>query len=202
MVVARQMKLGMFLRPSGHHLAAWRHPRSQADANTNFAHFVEVAKTAERGLFDMLFSADSATATSVFDERGLRRMSYVAWIEPFTLLAGLAVVTQHIGLVCTASTTYEEPFSLARRFASLDLVSGGRAGWNLVTTGNHTAAYNFSKDAHATSAPRSLLTWSSASGTVGSPTPSSAIGKAESSSIRRRCIRSDMRAMNSGCSAR
>ena len=148
MVVARQMKLGMFLRPSGHHLAAWRHPRSQADANTNFAHFVEVAKTAERGLFDMLFSADSATATSVFDERGLRRMSYVAWIEPFTLLAGLAVVTQHIGLVCTASTTYEEPFSLARRFASLDLVSGGRAGWNLVTTGNHTAAYNFSKDAH------------------------------------------------------
>ena len=144
----RQIKLGMFLRPAGHHLAAWRHPDAQADAGVNFAHFVEVARIAERGLFDMLFSADSATANSVFDENGLRRMSYVAWIEPFTLLAGLAATTSHIGLVCTASTTYEEPFSLARRFASLDHVSGGRAGWNLVTTGNHTAAYNFSRDEH------------------------------------------------------
>jgi FMN-dependent oxidoreductase (nitrilotriacetate monooxygenase family) len=96
----------------------------------------------------MLFSADSATANSVFDENGLRRMHYVAWIEPFTLMAALASVTSRIGLVCTASTTYEEPFSLARRFASLDLVSGGRGGWNLVTTGNHTAAHNFSRDEH------------------------------------------------------
>ena len=148
----RQIKLGMFLRPAGHHLAAWRHPDAQADAGVNFAHFVEVARIAERGLFDMLFSADSATANSVFDENGLRRMSYVAWIEPFTLLAGLAATTSHIGLVCTASTTYEEPFSLARRFASLDHVSGGRAGWNLVTTGNHTAAYNFSRDDRSLSA--------------------------------------------------
>jgi FMN-dependent oxidoreductase (nitrilotriacetate monooxygenase family) len=144
----RQIKLGMFLRPAGHHLAGWRHPRSQADAGVNFKHFVEVAKLAERGLFDMLFSADSATANAVFKDDGLRRMSYVAWIEPFTLLAGLAAVTTHVGLVCTASTTYEEPFSLARKFASLDHVSEGRAGWNLVTSGNHTAAMNFSRAFH------------------------------------------------------
>ncbi len=148
MTAGRQIKLGMFLRPAGHHLAAWRHPRAQADAGVNFRHFVEVAQTAERGLFDMLFSADSATANAVFNASGLRRMSYVAWIEPFTLLAGLASVTTHIGLACTASTTYEEPFSLARKFASLDLVSGGRAGWNLVTSGNHTAAQNFSRREH------------------------------------------------------
>ena len=145
---SRKIKLGMFLRPAGHHLAAWRHPKSQADAGVNFRHFVDVARTAERGLFDMLFSADSATANAVFTENGLRRMSYVAWIEPFTLLAGLAAVTTHIGLACTASTTYEEPFSLARKFASLDHVSGGRAAWNLVTTGNHTAAQNFSRGEH------------------------------------------------------
>ena len=144
----RQIKLGMFLRPAGHHLAAWRHAGSQADAGVNFRHFVEIAQTAERGLFDMLFSADSATANAVFKDNGLRRMSYVAWIEPFTLLSALASVTSHIGLACTASTTYEEPFSLARKFASLDLVSGGRAAWNLVTTGNHTAAQNFSRSAH------------------------------------------------------
>lgn len=144
----KQIKLGMFLRPAGHHLAAWRHPNAQADAGVNIARFIEVAKIAERGCFDMLFSADSATANSVFDENGLRRMAYVAWIEPFTLLATLASVTQNIGLVCTASTTFEEPFSLARKFASLDHVSHGRAGWNLVTSGNHTAALNFSRDEH------------------------------------------------------
>ena len=144
----KQIKLGMFLRPAGHHLAAWRHPNAQADAGVNVERFIEVAKIAERGCFDMLFSADSATANSVFDENGLRRMAYVAWIEPFTLLAALASVTQHIGLVCTASTTFEEPFSLARKFASLDHVSHGRAGWNLVTSGNHTAALNFSRDEH------------------------------------------------------
>lgn len=144
----RQIKLGMFLRPAGHHLAAWRHPNAQADAGVVFERFIEVAKIAERGCFDMLFSADSATANAVFDEAGLRRMSYVAWIEPFTLLAALASVTRNIGLVCTASTTFEEPFSLARKFASLDHVSHGRAGWNLVTSGNHTAAMNFSRDEH------------------------------------------------------
>ncbi len=144
----RQIKLGMFLRPAGHHLAGWRHPESQADAGVNFPHFIELARIAERGLFDMLFSADSATATAVFDPDGLRRMSYVAWIEPFTLLAALAAVTTRVGLVCTASTTYEEPFSVARKFASLDHVSNGRGGWNLVTTGNHTAAMNFSRGEH------------------------------------------------------
>src|SRR5690606_587513 len=144
----RQMKLGLFLRPAGHHLAAWRHPEAQADAGVNFRHFVDVARTAERGLFDMLFSADSPTARQVADEKALRRSSYVTWLEPFTLLAGLAAVTERVGLVCTGSTTYDEPYGLARRFATLDHISDGRAGWNLVTTGNATAARNFSAEQH------------------------------------------------------
>ena len=73
--IGEQIKLGMFLRPAGHHLAAWRHPSAQADAGVNFRHFVDIARTAERGLFDMLFSADSATANAVFSDRGLRQMS-------------------------------------------------------------------------------------------------------------------------------
>jgi FMN-dependent oxidoreductase (nitrilotriacetate monooxygenase family) len=144
---ARQMKLGMFVRPCGHHIASWRHPEGQPDAGENFRHFVDMAKTAERGLFDMLFSADSPTAyTSELET--LHRSHYVAWIEPFSLLTALAACTSHIGLVCTASTSFEEPFSVARRFASLDLISGGRSGWNVVTTGNPIAAENFSPEPH------------------------------------------------------
>ena len=138
----RQIKLGMFLRPAGHHIAAWRHSEAQADGGVNFAHYVEVAQTAERGLFDMLFSADSATAVTAREE-ALHRMSYVAWIDPYSLLAALAPVTTHIGLVCTATTTYDQPYHIARRFASLDLISGGRAGWNVVTSANPNEAQNF-----------------------------------------------------------
>jgi FMN-dependent oxidoreductase (nitrilotriacetate monooxygenase family) len=142
-----QMKLGMFLRPCGHHIASWRHPEAQADAGMNFAHFVRLAQTAERGLFDMLFSADSPTAFTA-EEEGLHRTHYVAWIEPFPLLAALAGFTKNIGLVCTASTSFEAPYALARKFASLDLISGGRGGWNVVTTGNPAAAENFGKEPH------------------------------------------------------
>jgi alkanesulfonate monooxygenase len=147
------MKLGMFLRPAGHHIAAWRHPDAQADGGVNFEHYVQVAQTAERGRFDMLFSADSATALTAA-EASLHRMSYVAWIDPYSLLAALAPVTKHIGLVCTATTTYEEPFHIARRFASLDLISGGRAGWNLVTSANPNEAQNFGRDQHLEKAER------------------------------------------------
>ena len=143
----RQMKLGMFLRPCGHHIASWRHPEAQADAGMNFAHFVRLAHTAESGLFDMLFSADSPTAFTA-EEEGLHRTHYVAWIEPFPLMAALASLTKNIGLVCTASTSFETPYALARKFASLDLISGGRGGWNVVTTGNPAAAENFSKEPH------------------------------------------------------
>ncbi|MDB5648614.1 MAG: nitrilotriacetate monooxygenase [Hyphomicrobiales bacterium] len=148
-----KMKLGMFVRPCGHHIGSWRHPDAQADAGVNFPHFVQMAQTAERGLFDMLFSADSPTAFTAEPE-ALHRTHYVAWIEPFSLLVALAGFTKHIGLVCTASTSFEEPYALARRFASLDLISGGRGGWNIVTTGNPAAAANFGDEPHLPKAER------------------------------------------------
>ena len=147
MAARRQLKLGMFVRPAGHHIAAWRHPEAKADAGVDFAHWTDVARTAERGLFDLLFSADAVTVMR-HELEILPRMSYVAWIEPYTLMCALAPVTRNIGLVCTATTTYDEPYALARRFASLDLVSGGRAGWNLVTSANASEAQNFGRDQH------------------------------------------------------
>jgi N-acetyl-S-(2-succino)cysteine monooxygenase len=144
---AQKMKLGMFIRPCGHHIASWRHPKAQADAGVNFAHFVDLAREAERGLFDMVFSADTPTAWTA-EEAGLHRSHYVAWIEPFSLLTALAGFTKHIGFVCTASTSFEEPYAIARRFASLDLISGGRGGWNVVTTSNPVAAENFGPEPH------------------------------------------------------
>jgi FMN-dependent oxidoreductase (nitrilotriacetate monooxygenase family) len=143
----RQIKLGAFLYPTGHHLAAWRHPSSAADAGMNFSHYVTMAQLAERGLFDMLFVADNLTVWEG-DDSAIRHLSYVTWFEPITLMAALAAVTKHIGLVCTASTTYDEPFHVARRFASLDLISGGRAGWNLVTSAKASEAKNFGRDEH------------------------------------------------------
>jgi FMN-dependent oxidoreductase (nitrilotriacetate monooxygenase family) len=144
---ARQIKLGMFIRPCGHHIASWRHPDAYADAGVNFQGMVEIAQTAERGLFDMIFSADTHSVWTA-EEAGLHRLHYVAWIEPFALLSALAGFTRNIGLVCTASTSFEEPFGVARKFASLDLISGGRAGWNVVTSGNATEALNFSNEPH------------------------------------------------------
>ena len=143
----QQMKLGLFIRPCGHHIAAWRHPLTRADAGVNFQHFVEMAKTAERGLFDMLFSADSNTVWTAA-ESAIDRVHYVAWMEPYTLLSALSGFTKNIGLVCTASTSFEQPYTIARKFATLDIVSGGRAGWNVVTSGNETEAQNFSDAPH------------------------------------------------------
>ena len=142
---ARQIRLGMFLRPAGHHVAAWRHPDAQADAGFNFAHFIELAKTAERGLFDMLFLADTA-GIPIEDLDRASQTSYVAWVEPFTTMVALAMATRNIGLVCTSSTTFEEPFNVARKFASLDIVSGGRGGWNLITSSNPLEWLNFNPD--------------------------------------------------------
>jgi FMN-dependent oxidoreductase (nitrilotriacetate monooxygenase family) len=145
--LARQIKLGMFLRPAGHHVAGWRHPGAWADGGLNFPKYVETARTAERGLFDLLFSADALTGER-YDRETLSRTSYVAWIEPMSLLTALAAVTENIGLVCTATTTYDEPYHIARRFASLDLISGGRSGWNLVTSANASEAQNFGREEH------------------------------------------------------
>jgi N-acetyl-S-(2-succino)cysteine monooxygenase len=143
----RLIKLGMFLRPAGHHVAGWRHKDAWADGGLSFPKYIEMARTAERGLFDLMFSADALTGER-YDRETLSRTSYVAWIEPMSLLTALAPVTQNIGLVCTATTTYDEPYHIARRFASLDLISGGRAGWNLVTSANAAEAANFSRDEH------------------------------------------------------
>lgn len=147
MTARRQLKLGMFLRPAAHHIAGWRHPSAWADGGLDFSRYVEMARTAERGLFDLMFSADALTGER-YDRDTLSRTSYVAWIEPMSLLTALAPVTRHIGLVCTATTTYEEPYLVARRFASLDLISGGRSGWNVVTSANAPEAANFSRDQH------------------------------------------------------
>jgi N-acetyl-S-(2-succino)cysteine monooxygenase len=147
MTTPRQIKLGMFLRPAAHHIAGWRHKDAWADGGLNFAKYVETAKAAERGLFDLLFSADALTGER-YDRETLSRTTYVAWIDPMSLLTALAPVTQNIGLVCTSTTTYDEPYHIARRFASLDLISGGRSGWNLVTSANDAEAQNFGREDH------------------------------------------------------
>ena len=143
----RKMKLGMFIRPCGHHIASWRHPRAAADAGVNFPHFVEMAKIAERGLFDMLFSADQHTVWTVTGS-AIDRVHYSAWMEPYALLSALSAHTKNIGLVCTASTTFEQPYTIARKFATLDLISGGRSGWNMVTSSNDTESQNFGNQPH------------------------------------------------------
>ncbi|MBD2123640.1 MULTISPECIES: LLM class flavin-dependent oxidoreductase [Trichocoleus] len=145
----RQLRLGAFLPGSGHHVASWRHPEAQADGGLNFQHYKQIAQTAERGKFDMLFLADGVAVR----DRGqtseeLSRSGKVVHFEPFTLLSALSAVTERIGLTATVSTTYNEPFHLARKFASLDYLSGGRAGWNLVTSATEAEALNFNRDKH------------------------------------------------------
>jgi alkanesulfonate monooxygenase len=143
-----QIRLGAFFNPTGHHVASWRHPRAQADAAINFQHYVELAQTAERGKFDMIFLADNIAVREAHMDALSRSAQYIANLEPLTLLSALSVVTQHVGLVATASTSYNEPFHVARKFASLDHISGGRAGWNLVTSSQQAEALNFNRDIH------------------------------------------------------
>ena len=144
----RQMRLGAFFNPTGHHVASWRHPAAQADAGINFQHYVEITRAAERAKFDLIFLADNICVREANTEALSRSAQYIANFEPLTLLAALSAVTSHIGLVATASTSYNEPFHVARKFASLDHLSGGRAGWNLVTSGMAAEAYNFGRDKH------------------------------------------------------
>ena len=119
MTAPRQIKLGMFLRPAAHHIAGWRHKDAWADGGLNFAKYVETAKAAERGLFDLLFSADALTGER-YDRETLSRTTYVAWIDPMSLLTALAPVTQNIGLVCTVdhdlrrALSHRPPLRVAR----------------------------------------------------------------------------------------
>src|SRR4051812_15180826 len=132
-----KLHLNAFLMNVGHHEAAWRLPESDAFANTNVKHYQELARIAERGKLDSLFLADSPVLwTSIGQRPG-------GSLEPTVLLTALAGVTEHIGLIATASTTFNEPYNLARFFGSLDHISGGRAGWNIVTTFSDAAAFNF-----------------------------------------------------------
>ncbi|NMD70939.1 LLM class flavin-dependent oxidoreductase [Bacillus sp. DNRA2] len=136
-----QMRLGAFFMLPGHHAAAWRHPDAQKEHILNFDFIKEQALTAERGKFDMVFLADGVSART--SNKAFAHES-TARFEPFTLLSGLAAVTKNIGLVGTVSTTYNEPFNVARKFASLDHLSNGRVGWNVVTTSaGKEAARNF-----------------------------------------------------------
>jgi FMN-dependent oxidoreductase (nitrilotriacetate monooxygenase family) len=143
----RQLRLGAFMRPVTIHTAAWRYPGAYPDANFNFQHLKRFAQTLERGKFDAFFMADHQALLNM-PIQALKRSGTVTSFEPLTLLPALAVVTERLGLIATASTTYNEPYHVARRFASLDHLSGGRAGWNLVTSGNPHEAMNFGREDH------------------------------------------------------
>ncbi|BEG73730.1 LLM class flavin-dependent oxidoreductase [Achromobacter xylosoxidans] len=149
----RQIKLGAFLMQTGHHIAAWRHPDAQADAPVNFRHYAELARRAEAAKFDAIFLADSVGVRNT-DLASLSRTARSDHFEPLTLLSALAAVTEKIGLIATVSTTYNEPYHVARKFASLDHISGGRSGWNLVTSSGQGEAQNFNLDEHVEHARR------------------------------------------------
>ena len=141
----KQLHLGAFMRPVSIHTGAWRYPGAYPDANFNFAHLRHFARRLEAAKFDAFFMADHLAVLNMPIE-ALKRSHTVTSFEPFTLLSALAGATERIGLVATASTTFDEPYHIARRFASLDHISGGRAGWNIVTTSNPDAALNFGYD--------------------------------------------------------
>ena len=129
----KQMHIAAFLMRHGHHVAAWRHPDTDLASNP-FTLFREQVQSAERACLDAVFFADSLALTNG-----------IPALEPLTLLSALAASTSHIGLIGTATTTYNEPYTVARQFASLDLISEGRAGWNLVTSDNAAEAANFGR---------------------------------------------------------
>src|SRR5690349_13358927 len=147
MTKPRQLHLGAFMRPVSLHTGAWRYPGALPDANFNFAHLTRFIQTLERGKFDAFFMADHLAVLNMPME-ALKRSATVTSFDPLTLLPALAVLTERIGLIATSSTTFDQPYHLARKFASLDHLSGGRAGWNLVTTSNPDAARNFGMDDH------------------------------------------------------
>src|SRR3981189_2099559 len=124
----RQLHLTLFIHSRGHHEASWRHPSSSPLVLTDIRYYQDLACRAEAGLFDSVFLADQLALGE--DVAQAAR----AWLEPITVLAAIAVATSRIGMIATASTTYTEPFNLARQFASLDHISNGRVAWNIVTS--------------------------------------------------------------------
>jgi alkanesulfonate monooxygenase len=142
------MKLGLFVAERGHHIAAWRDPTSELAGDVDFSHYANIAAIAERGCLDFLFNADIAGPSGPYSAERWRRTTGASRVEPLTLLAAMSSVTRHIGLIATMSTTYYEPFHIARFFAGLDQLSGGRVGWNVVTTYAEGEAQNFGRDVH------------------------------------------------------
>lgn len=148
MSARRMLHLGAFMRPAAIHTGAWRFPGADPTANFSLAQMRRSIRRLEEAKFDAFFMADHLALLNM-PAGALRRSHTVTSFEPFTLLSALAGVTERIGLVATASTSFEEPYHVARRFASLDHISAGRAGWNVVTTANPDAALNFSQDRQA-----------------------------------------------------
>lgn len=144
---SKQLKLGALLSPLGFHVAGWRHPSARLDAATDIRHYAHIAQIAERAKLDLLFLADTS-AHAIDPPHVRKRMALIHPLEPVTLLSALSVLTTHIGLVASISTTYNEPFRVARSVATLDHLSGGRGGWNVVTSANPAEAFNFNLDAH------------------------------------------------------
>lgn len=150
--MTRKIRLGAFLPGGGQHIAAWRHPDQPTDGALSLEFHRQLAQTAERGLFDAYFLADNlAIGHGGAREGGNAR---VAGFEPTTLFSAIAPFTTHLGFIATSSTTYEEPYTTARKFASLDLISGGRAGWNVVTTTGDLTAQNFNRQTQLPHADR------------------------------------------------
>ena len=137
MPMSRRLHLNLFIQSRGHHEASWRHPKASARSLSDIEYCQELAQTAEAALFDSVFLAD---ALALWDD--VARAPH-NWLEPITSLASLAGVTRHIGLIATASTTYSEPYNLARQFSSLDHLSKGRVGWNIVTSWSAAAGGNY-----------------------------------------------------------
>src|ERR1700687_1934246 len=147
MASSRKLRLGAFMRPISIHTGAWRYPGALPDANFNFPAIRRFAQTLERGKFDAFFMADHLAVLNMPLE-ALKRSHTGTSFEPFTLLSALAGATEHIGLIATGSTTFDEAYHIARRFASLDHISGGRAGWNIGTPSNADAALDFGLEDH------------------------------------------------------
>lgn len=152
------LKLGAFLSVPGNHLAGWRHPDAHVGADMDFAEYLNLARLAEGAKFDTIFFQDNAAVSGsgalARGDFSRARLSRTVKLEPTAVLAALAAVTTHIGLVATVTTTYNEPYNVARRIASIDLVSQGRAGWNLVTSQIEDEAQNFGFSSHMPHAAR------------------------------------------------
>ena len=189
-----QMKLGLSLRYLGYHDAAWRHPEVPPGGATDFKYFLNSTRIAESAKFDMVFFADGIGIRADDNPPGsLARSNRNAELEPLTLLSALGAMTSHIGLVSTASTTYNEPFHVARKFASLDNISGGRAGWNIVTSWSDAGRLELQPRARistttpAMTGPRNSSMSSPACGTAGKRTPSFTTRRRASSTTRPSC---------------